>query len=126
MPILGSLALLFALALSMYNLVIGVVALRQIATANRGRISPERLAETARLAGLASFATVSLAVFALLWAIFTNDFSLAYVLHESNRALPGCDRSIAKSGWRVHQQEAKPPEKGISLRVCIREGGWPR
>jgi cytochrome c-type biogenesis protein CcmF len=89
MPILGSLALLFALALSMYNLVIGVVALRQIATANRGRISPERLAETARLAGLASFATVSLAVFALLWAIFTNDFSLAYVLHESNRALPG-------------------------------------
>ncbi|HUV69523.1 MAG TPA: cytochrome c-type biogenesis CcmF C-terminal domain-containing protein [Terracidiphilus sp.] len=89
MPILGSLALLLALALAMYNLVIGVVALRQISTENRGRIPPERLAETARLAGLASFATVSLAVFALLWAIFSNDFSLAYVLHESNRALPG-------------------------------------
>jgi len=89
MSILGSFALLCALALSMYNLVIGAIAQRQVFTESRGRISPEQLAESARLAGLASFATVSLAVFALLWAIFSNDFSLAYVLHESNRALPG-------------------------------------
>jgi cytochrome c-type biogenesis protein CcmF len=73
----------------------GAVALRQVSTASRGRIAPERLAETARLAGLASFATVSLAVFALLWAIFSNDFSLAYVLHESNRALPGAYKFAA-------------------------------
>jgi cytochrome c-type biogenesis protein CcmF len=95
MPTLGSLSLLLALVLSMYSLVMGAVALRQVSTASRGRIAPERLAETARLAGLASFATVSLAVFALLWAIFSNDFSLAYVLHESNRALPGAYKFAA-------------------------------
>jgi cytochrome c-type biogenesis protein CcmF len=95
MSILGSFALLSALAFSMYNLVIGAIAQRQILTGSRGRISPERLAETARLAGLASFAAVSLAVFALLWAIFTNDFSLAYVMHESNRALPGAYKFAA-------------------------------
>jgi cytochrome c-type biogenesis protein CcmF len=38
---------------------------------------------------------VSLAVFALLWAIFANDFSLAYVMHESNRALPGAYKFAA-------------------------------
>ena len=95
MSILGSFALLSALVLSMYNLVIGAIAQRQILTGSRGRISPERLAETARLAGLASFAAVSLAVFALLWAIFANDFSLAYVMHESNRALPGAYKFAA-------------------------------
>ncbi|MGA7830945.1 MAG: heme lyase CcmF/NrfE family subunit [Terracidiphilus sp.] len=95
MSILGSFALLSALAFSMYNLVIGAIAQRQILTASRGRISPERLAETARLAGLVSFAAVSLAVFALLWAIFTSDFSLAYVMHESNRALPGAYKFAA-------------------------------
>ncbi len=89
MAVLGSFALLLSLALAAYNVVIGAIAQRQVFTESRGRISPERLAETARLAGLASFAAVSLAVFALLWAIFTNDFSLAYVLHESSRALPG-------------------------------------
>ncbi len=95
MAILGSFALLLSLALSVYNLVAGATAQRQILTGSRSRISPERLAETARLAGLASFAAVSLAVFALLWAIFTNDFSLAYVLHESNRALPGAYKFAA-------------------------------
>jgi cytochrome c-type biogenesis protein CcmF len=95
MSILGSFALLSALALSMYSFVIGAIAQRQIFTGSRSRISPERLADTARFAGLASFAAVSLAVFALLWAIFTNDFSLAYVLHESNRALPGAYKFAA-------------------------------
>jgi len=88
MSILGSLALLLALALAAYNLVMGAVAQRQFFTGNRGRFSPERLAETAHFAGMGSFAAVSLAVITLLWAIFANDFSLAYVLHESNRALP--------------------------------------
>lgn len=87
MSILGSLALLFALALSMYSLVFGAVAQRQISTGSRGRISPERLAGTARYAGMAGFAAVSAAVFALEWAIFANDFSLAYVVHESNLSL---------------------------------------
>jgi cytochrome c-type biogenesis protein CcmF len=95
MAILGSFALLLSLALAASNLVAGVIAQRQLSTGNRTRISPERLAETARLAGLASFAAVSLAVFALLWAIFTNDFSLAYVMHESNRALPGAYKFAA-------------------------------
>jgi len=95
MPILGSFALLLSLALAAYNLVIGAIAQRQISTGSRGRVSPKRLAETARLAGMGGFAWVSLAVVALLWSIFTNDFSLAYVLHESNRALPGAYKFAA-------------------------------
>lgn len=85
---MGSLALLLSLALAAYSLVTGAIAQRQSLTGSRGRITPERLAETARLAGPASFGAVSAAVFALLWAIFSNDFSLAYVVRESNRALP--------------------------------------
>ncbi len=89
MPELGSFALLLALALSGYNLLAGGVALRQIATGGGGRIAPERLAETARRAGIGSFFAVSVAAFALLYAVFTNDFSVSYILHHSNRALPG-------------------------------------
>ena len=95
MSILGSLALLFALALSIYNLVFGAVAQRQTSTGSRGRISPARLAGTARYAGMVGFAAVSAAVFALLWAIFSNDFSLSYVVHESNRALPAAYKFAA-------------------------------
>lgn len=95
MSILGSLALLFALALSIYNLVFGAVAQRQTSTGSRGRISPARLAGTARYAGMAAFAAVSAAVFALEWAIIANDFSLTYVVHESNRALPGAYKFAA-------------------------------
>ncbi len=95
MAVLGSFALLLSLALAAYNLVIGAIAQRQVFTESRGRITSERLAETARLAGLGSFGAVSLAVFALLWAIFFNDFSLSYVLHESNRALPGAYKFAA-------------------------------
>src|SRR5271170_5149285 len=89
MPELGSFALLLALVLSGYTLVAGAIALRQLTIGAVGRISPERLAETARRAGIASFVTVSVAAFALLWAAFNNDFSVAYILHHSNRALPG-------------------------------------
>jgi cytochrome c-type biogenesis protein CcmF len=89
MPTFGSFALLFALALSGYTLVAGAVALRQLATGSRSRVSPERLAETARRAGIGSFVATTAAAFALVWAAFNNDFSVAYILHHSNRALPG-------------------------------------
>src|ERR1700740_246076 len=89
MPAFGSFALLLALALSGYNLFAGAIALRQLATGARGRVSPERLAETARRAGIGSFLATTAAAVALVWAAFTNDFSVAYILHHSNRALPG-------------------------------------
>ena len=89
MPTFGSFALLLALALSAYTLLTGGVALRQIATGGRGRVAPERLAETARRAGIGTFIATSAAAFALVWCAFTNDFSVAYILHHSNRALPG-------------------------------------
>jgi cytochrome c-type biogenesis protein CcmF len=89
MPELGSFALLLALVLSGYTLFAGAIALRQLSTGTAGRVSPERLAETARRSGIASFFAISVAAFALLWAAFTNDFSVAYILHHSNRALPG-------------------------------------
>ena len=89
MPAFGSFALLLALALSGYNLLAGAIALRQLATGARGRVSPERLAETARRAGIGSFFAVTCAAVALVWAAFTNDFSVSYILHHSNRALPG-------------------------------------
>ncbi len=89
MPAFGSFALLVALALSGYNLLAGAVALRQLATGTRGAIAPERLAETARRAGIASFLAATCAAFALVWAAFTNDFSVAYIAEHANRALPG-------------------------------------
>src|SRR3984957_13974250 len=48
MPEFGSFSLLLALVLSAYTLVAGAIALRQLATGSRGRIAPDRLAETAR------------------------------------------------------------------------------
>ncbi len=89
MATLGSLALLIALALAAYNLIAGAVALRLLATGQPARISPERLADTARRAGIAGFAAVTMAAFALVWAVFANDFSIAYIAEHSNRALPG-------------------------------------
>jgi cytochrome c-type biogenesis protein CcmF len=46
-----------------------------------------RLGETARRAGLASFVAVLCAAFALVWAAFTNDYSVSYILHHTNRDL---------------------------------------
>jgi cytochrome c-type biogenesis protein CcmF len=89
MPTFGSFALLLALVLSAYTLLAGAVALRQIATGSRSRVAPERLAETARRAGIGSFVATTAAAFALVWCAFSNDFSVAYILHHSNRALPG-------------------------------------
>jgi cytochrome c-type biogenesis protein CcmF len=88
MAAFGSLALLIALALAAYNLLAGALALRLIATGQPTALSPERLADTARRAGIAGFAAVTAAAFALIWSVFTNDFSITYILEHSNRALP--------------------------------------
>ncbi|HET8890158.1 MAG TPA: heme lyase CcmF/NrfE family subunit [Candidatus Angelobacter sp.] len=83
MPLLGSFCLLFALALAAYCFVVGVIAaVRQDAVGYR-------LAETARRAGMASFAAVLVSAGALVYAALADDFSVAYILHHSNRALPG-------------------------------------
>jgi len=75
---------MFALVLSAYCLLAGMVALRWQAVG----IPSGRLAETARRAGIALWAAVAAAAFALVWAALTNDFSVAYILHHSNRDLP--------------------------------------
>jgi len=89
MAAFGSFALIIALALAAYNLLAGALALRLIATGQPAAISPERLADTARRAGIAGFVAVTAAAFALIWSVFTNDFSIAYIAEHSNRALPG-------------------------------------
>ena len=89
MAAFGSFALLIGLALAAYNLVGGALALRLIATGQPARIAPERLADTARRAGIASFWAVTAAAFALVYSVFTNDFSITYIMEHSNRALPG-------------------------------------
>src|ERR1035438_2940279 len=89
MAALGSLSLLIALALAVYNLVAGAIALRMLAVGRKAPISPERLADTARRAGIAGFVAVTAAAFALIWSVYANDFSIAYITEHSNRALPG-------------------------------------
>jgi len=89
MALFGSFALLIAMALAAWNLFAGALALRLIATGQPTAISPERLADTARRAGIAGFWAVTAAAFALVWSVFTNDFSIAYIMEHSNRALPG-------------------------------------
>jgi cytochrome c-type biogenesis protein CcmF len=79
---IGSFALLLALALSAYSFLAGLLAL-----ARPGEGS-ERLGETARRAGIATFAVVFLAALILVTAAFQDDFSIAYIFHHSNRDLP--------------------------------------
>ncbi len=87
MPSFGSFSLLLALALSAYCLFSGGVSLWAIAHGRQLAMAPERLRETSRRAGLASFVALSCAAFALIWAAYTNDFSVDYILHHTNRAL---------------------------------------
>jgi cytochrome c-type biogenesis protein CcmF len=82
MPLLGSFCLLFALALAAYSLIVGILA------GLRKDDIGFRLAETARRAGMIVFVAVTAAALALVWAALTDDFSVAYILHHSNRALP--------------------------------------
>ncbi len=90
MPEFGSFSLLLALMLTIYNLGAGSLALWRSRNEVRGSAElaiSSRLQETARRAGIASFIAVSCAAFALIWAAFTNDYSLSYILHHTNREL---------------------------------------
>jgi cytochrome c-type biogenesis protein CcmF len=79
---IGSFALLFALALSIYCFGIGLVALLR-----KDDTDWTRLGETARRAGIVVFFAVLMAAGALVIAAFTNDFRIAYIFHHSNRDL---------------------------------------
>jgi cytochrome c-type biogenesis protein CcmF len=83
MALIGSFALLLALALSIYSFVFGLLAL-----VFQGNREWERLGETARRAGVVVFGAVVLASIALVVAAFRDDFSIAYIFHHSNRDLP--------------------------------------
>jgi cytochrome c-type biogenesis protein CcmF len=90
MPEFGSFSLLLALVLALYTLVVGAMGLWTSSRQKNG--TPEmarsqRLLETARRAGIASFVAVFCAAFALVWASFTNDYSVSYILHHTNRSL---------------------------------------
>ena len=90
MPEFGSFSLLLALVLALYTFVVGAMALWTSSRQKNG--TPEmarsqRLLETARRAGIASFVAVLCAAFALVWASFTNDYSVSYILHHTNRSL---------------------------------------
>ena len=106
---IGSFALLLALALSVYSFLAGIVALlfqnrtsSQLAGGTAGRSASgqqsslmttlrqgsERIGETARRAGIATFGAVLLASVVLVICAFRDDFSIAYILHHSNRDLP--------------------------------------
>src|SRR5277367_3170254 len=83
MPAFGSFCLLLALALSAYTLLAGALALWRSETGGAAR-----LGETARRAGIGSFVVLCCAAFALVWAAFTCDYSVSYILHHTNRDLP--------------------------------------
>ena len=83
LPQIGSFALLLALGLAAYSFVVGAFALIQ------GGPGSDHLSETARRAGIAVFGTVLLASVVLVTAAFTDNFSVAYIYHHSNRDLPG-------------------------------------
>jgi len=82
MSTLGSFALILGLCLSSYCFVVGAISLIRKGT------DFERLGETARRAGIATFVAVLVAAAALVIATFQNDFSIAYIMHHSNVALP--------------------------------------
>ncbi|HEX3351320.1 MAG TPA: heme lyase CcmF/NrfE family subunit [Terriglobales bacterium] len=79
---IGSFALLLALTLSAYSFLAGALALAKPGPGS------ERLGETARRAGIATFALVFLAAVVLVTSAFQDDFSIAYIYHHSNRDLP--------------------------------------
>src|SRR5712675_1075941 len=79
---LGSFVLLLALALSGYSFLAGLAAL------TIKHPGAERLGETARRAGIASFGAIFIAALVLVVSAFRNDFSIAYIFHYSNRDLP--------------------------------------
>ncbi|HEV2645695.1 MAG TPA: heme lyase CcmF/NrfE family subunit [Acidobacteriaceae bacterium] len=92
MPEFGSFCLLLGLVLALYNFAIGILALAGgsrsgAASSPALQLRWNRLGETARRAGMASFFVLCCAAFALVWAAFTNDFSVEYIRAHSNIAL---------------------------------------
>ena len=92
MPEFGSFCLLLGLILTVYNFAVGGLALwggspSGLRITRRPEAVWNRLGETARRAGIASFVALSAAAFALVWAAFTNDFSVEYIRAHSNIAL---------------------------------------
>ena len=83
MATIGSYALLLALGLAAYSFLAGIAALA-FPTAGSSRLS-----ETARRAGIALFFVIVLASAVLVTAAFSDDFSISYIAHHSNRDLPG-------------------------------------
>jgi len=83
MALIGSFALALAFALSIYSFGAGLLALF---FKNDERW--ERVAETARRAGVVVFGAVFLAALALVISAFRDDFTIAYIFHHSNRDLP--------------------------------------
>jgi cytochrome c-type biogenesis protein CcmF len=77
--IFGSFALILALVVAVYAFVAGVIGI-----ATRRTL----LTKSARHAGMAVFALVTLAVATIEYFFFTDNFSMAYVAEKSNRALP--------------------------------------
>jgi cytochrome c-type biogenesis protein CcmF len=88
MAAFGNFAILLALALCVYSLAAGGFSLRRLAVIAGPNLGSERMAESARRAGIGSFVALSAAMVALIYCSFTNDFAVAYILHHSNRALP--------------------------------------
>jgi len=84
MALIGSFALLLALALSVYSFGVGLLAL-----VFKNDPVWERRGETARRAGIVIFGAVFLAAVALVVSAFRDDFTIAYIFHHSNRDLPG-------------------------------------
>ncbi|HEX4322968.1 MAG TPA: cytochrome c-type biogenesis CcmF C-terminal domain-containing protein [Acidobacteriaceae bacterium] len=95
MAAFGSFALLIGLALAAYNLFAGGIALRLLAVGGPARVNPERLAETARRAGIGVFFAVMAAAFAMIWSVFHNDFTIEYIVEHSNIALPAAYKFAA-------------------------------
>jgi cytochrome c-type biogenesis protein CcmF len=77
--IFGSFSLLLALLAAVYAFVAGIIGILTRRTA---------LAKSARNAGMAVFALVTLAVASLEYFFFTDNFTMAYVAEHSNHALP--------------------------------------
>ncbi len=84
---IGSFALLLALALSVYSFLAGIIALAFPAQGSRQ--SSGLLGESARRAGVATFASVLLAAAVLVICAFQDNFRIAYIFHHSNRDLSG-------------------------------------
>src|SRR5216683_2919396 len=80
---IGSYVLLLALALSAYSFLAGTMALV------RQDQGSERMGETARRAGVATFVCVFLAALVLVICAFQDNFSIAYIFHHSNKDLSG-------------------------------------